>query len=67
MPRPMRPPQVFWLHVTKDRDGRLAAKFHGLRFESMNMILYINGLTNAPHEAEKVADEGWWDRLIGLL
>lgn len=31
-----------------DRGGRLAAKFHGLRFEPVNMVLYINGLTNAP-------------------
>lgn len=38
-----------------DRGGRLAAKFHGLEFEPVNMVLYVNGLTNAVHEAE---DEG---------
>jgi len=32
-----------------DRRGRFAAKFHGLRFKSLNMVLYINGLTNKPH------------------
>jgi protein SCO1/2 len=31
-----------------DRRGRFAAKFHGLRFNSLNLVLYINGLTNAP-------------------
>ena len=29
-----------------DRGGRFAAKFHGLRFDPLNMVLYINGLTN---------------------
>jgi len=42
-----------WVHgvVTHviDRGGRLAAKFHGLRFEPINMDLYINGLINNAH------------------
>lgn len=50
-----------------DRGGRLAAKFHGLRFEPVNMVLYINGLINEPHEAAEAPDEGWWGRLTGLL
>jgi protein SCO1/2 len=29
-----------------DRGGRWAANFHGLRFESVNLVLYINGLIN---------------------
>lgn len=29
-----------------DRGGRWAANFHGLRFAPVNMVLYINGLTN---------------------
>jgi len=29
-----------------DRGGRWAANFHGLRFESVNQVLYINGLIN---------------------
>lgn len=43
-----------------DRGGRLAAKFHGLRFEPVNMILYINGLTNA--QAPK-RDRSLWERV----
>lgn len=50
-----------------DRGGRLAAKFHGLRFETVNMVLYINGLTNAPHEGEGAADAGWWGSLARLF
>ena len=29
-----------------DRGGRFAAKFHGMRFDPLNMVLYVNGLTN---------------------
>lgn len=32
-----------------DQDGRWASNFHGLRFAPVNMVLYINGLTNKPH------------------
>lgn len=48
-----------------DRGGRLAAKFHGLRFEPTNLVLYINGLTNAPQE--EPAEAGWWESLTGLF
>ncbi|WP_290482186.1 SCO family protein [Hyphomonas sp. UBA3201] len=50
-----------------DRDGRFAAKFHGLRFEPLNLVLYINGLTNAPSRPSKPADVGWWDSVKGLF
>lgn len=29
-----------------DREGRFAARFHGLQFKWLNMVLYINGLIN---------------------
>ena len=48
-----------------DRGGRIAAKFHGLHFEPLNLVLYINGLTNMP--PEKAAETGWWDRLRSLV
>ncbi|MEQ9190966.1 MAG: SCO family protein [Alphaproteobacteria bacterium] len=47
-----------------DRQGRWAANFHGLRFESLNLVLYVNGLTNnvsAPPTANP--KPGWWERL----
>lgn len=50
-----------------DRGGRLAAKFHGLRFEPLNLVLYINGLTNAPSRPPKPAETGWWDSVKGLF
>ncbi|RWO04685.1 MAG: SCO family protein [Mesorhizobium sp.] len=45
-----------------DRGGRFAAKFHGLRFDPLNMVLYINGLTNNVRKPAK-PEPGWWDRL----
>lgn len=48
-----------------DRGGRLAAKFHGLQFEPVNMVLYINGLTDNALHAEQHSDAGWWERLTG--
>lgn len=50
-----------------DRGGRLAAKFHGLRFDPLNLVLYINGLTNDPHGAGKTAETGWWERVKSLI
>lgn len=32
-----------------DRGGRFAAKFHGLKVDPLNVVLYINGLTNSKH------------------
>lgn len=45
-----------------DRSGRWAANFHGLRFNSVNMVLYINGLINnsaAPPPKEKPGVLDW--------
>jgi protein SCO1/2 len=32
-----------------DKSGTLRARFHGLKFEDINLILYINALTNDNH------------------
>jgi protein SCO1/2 len=50
-----------------DRGGRFAAKFHGLRFEPLNLVLYINGLTNAPDRPAKPGAPDWWENLKGLF
>ena len=49
-----------------DRDGRFAAKFHGLRFDHLNLVLYLNGLANAPPTDEPAAS-GWWQNVKGLF
>lgn len=45
-----------------DRGGRHAAIFHGAGFGKINMVLYINGMTNA-HPRER----GWLDRILGVF
>ena len=50
-----------------DRDGRFAAKFHGLRFEPLNLVHYINGLTNASSRPSRPAEAGWWNSVKGLF
>lgn len=54
------------VHVI-DRGGRLAGRFHGLDITPMNMVLYVNGLTNNHPGHEEPATEGWWDGLTGML
>jgi protein SCO1/2 len=54
------------VHVI-DRGGRLAGRFHGLDVTPMNMVLYVNGLTNAHPGHEGPAGEGWWNSLTGML
>ena len=43
-------------------DGRLVARFHSLKFENLNLVKFINALTNDHHPASH-ADPGFWDRL----
>lgn len=46
-----------------DRGGRFAAKFHGLRFDPLNLVMYINGLTNNVERPETAPEGGFWRRL----
>jgi len=49
------------IHVI-DRGGRHAAIFHGADFERVNLILYINELTNA-HQKKR----GWLDSILEVF
>ena len=46
-----------------DRNGRWAANFHGLKFASLNMVLYINGLMQAVQVPASGGEEGWQEWL----
>jgi protein SCO1/2 len=50
-----------------DRGGRWAANFHGLRFESVNLVLYINGLINNASAPRPKAEPGVLDWLKALF
>lgn len=43
-----------------DRGGRWAANFHGLKFDPLNLVLYVNGLTNNP---QKAAEPTLWEKV----
>jgi protein SCO1 len=47
-----------------DRDGRWKANFHGLKFEPVNLVTFVNALTNdidRPHGHKR---ESWWDWIL---
>lgn len=48
-----------------DRGGRLAAKSHGMEFENVNAVLYINGLLNNAQHADR--ERGWFDSVRDLF
>lgn len=50
-----------------DRGGRLAAKFHGLRFEPLNLVLYVNGLVNNANTPEQEQQNGFWDWVTNVF
>lgn len=50
-----------------DKDGRWAANFHGLKFGPVNLVLYLNGLTNSGSPPKQLSEPGLWQRLRGLF
>ncbi len=50
-----------------DRGGRFAAKFHGLQFEPLNLVLYVNGLTNEIERPDATLESGWWTKIMEWL
>ena len=50
-----------------DREGRWRANFHGLKFQPVNLVLYINALVNDIHGAEAAKKRGLWDKLRELF
>ncbi|MGH6662184.1 MAG: SCO family protein [Rhodospirillales bacterium] len=50
-----------------DREGRWRANFHGLKFQPVNLVLYVNALVNDVHGAEAVKRRGIWDKLRELF
>ena len=49
-----------------DREGRWQANFHGLEFEPINLVLYVNALTHE-HGKEGHPEESWWDKIRNLF
>ncbi|WP_169543841.1 SCO family protein [Sneathiella aquimaris] len=44
-----------------DRGSRFAAKFHGLKFKPINLILYVNGLSHQEKKQKQSFLVRWWE------
>lgn len=50
-----------------DREGRWRGNFHSLKFEPINMVVFVNALTNDVHPEPKDHDGGFWGWLKALF
>ena len=54
-----------------DEEGRWRANFHGLKFEPINLVTFVNALTNnverPHHERESDQERGWLTKLKNLF
>jgi protein SCO1/2 len=50
-----------------DQDGRMRARFHGLQFEPVNLVMVVNALTNRTQKPHAHPESGFWDKLKGLF
>ncbi|MGH6880205.1 MAG: SCO family protein [Hypericibacter sp.] len=50
-----------------DQDGRLRARFHGLDFDPVDLVVYVNALTNGISKPHEDAKPGLWDRIKALF
>lgn len=44
-----------------DRDGIWKANFHGLKFDSVNLVTFVNALTNGTSRSHAHTKKSWWD------
>jgi protein SCO1/2 len=50
-----------------DQDGRLRARFHGLKFEPVNFVAFVNALTNRTEKPHPHQQPSLWEKLKGLF
>ncbi len=50
-----------------DKQGRWRANFHGLKFQPVNFVQFVNALTNDFHEANEQQDQGIWEKLRSMF
>lgn len=50
-----------------DQDGQLRARFHGLKFEPVNLVIFVNALTNRAQKPHGHQQPGFWESLKGLF
>jgi protein SCO1 len=50
-----------------DQDRRMRARFHGLKFEPVNLITFVNALTNRGQEPHGHPQPSLWEKLKGFF
>lgn len=50
-----------------DADGRWRANFHGLKFQSVNLLTFVNALTNGSVPEHGHGSGSWWDTVADLF
>lgn len=50
-----------------DKEGRWRANFHGLKFAPVNLVTFINALTNDSQHPHGHQEQSWWDRVRRLF
>jgi len=50
-----------------DQDGRLRARFHGLKFEPVNLVVFVNALINRTQKPHGHQQPSFWDKLKGAF
>ncbi|UWU17108.1 SCO family protein [Rhizobium sullae] len=50
-----------------DQDGRLRARFHTLKFEPVNLVVFVNALTNRTQKPHGHPEPSLWEKLEGLF
>ena len=50
-----------------DQDGRMRARFHGLKFEPIDLITLVNALTNGLQKPHPHEEPGFWAKLKELF
>jgi protein SCO1/2 len=46
-----------------DQDGQLRARFHGLKFEPVNLVTFVNALTNRSQKPHMHSEPSFWDKV----
>lgn len=44
-----------------NRDGTWKANFHGLKFDSVNLVTFVNALTNGTSRPHEHGEGNWWE------
>ncbi len=50
-----------------DKDGQWRANFHGLEFEPVNLVVFVNALVNDVQRPHGHEQKSWWDRARDLF